>query len=609
MLAAASMIPFICSLGFELTNLDDYPYLVTRPLTEIWDNYESIWMPLTRLTYLADSLVWGDWWGGFHLTNLAFHAANAVLVWLILRKIARILGAEEEWVPLMAALVWAVHPLRCESVILLSSRKDVVSLFFELLAIGLWVEAGTAGMTVRGVVRYWLAIGCFLLGACCKPSVMTFPVLCFLIDAFIRREVRPFRYFVPVVLMFALGGFAAWQQSSGGATQDMFGMPLWGRVLNAAAAFGIYVRNELWPSDLAVQCIKIWPKWPRFWLPGLVISGVWGWWLWRRGWSFWDRRGELVSVAARWTDGTPVSFASSAPAAPVFAGLAWFAIAVAPMLGIASFGYHAFADRFTYIPAIGLSIALVGLCSNTEAQRHREGGLVVKSLCLCASVFIVVALGVRTWFQVQYWENDAKLYQHTLEVDGDGNTCAHGVLASYNWEITHDLEKSVAAFEKVERQNLFFIHETFQFYLFALLELERPERMGEILKAYEASIVKWFGEAAWTQAWTNEEDRGVAKQYREIYRVAKAAWWLADPKTVPLAEEYVAETQSYRRQMDPVWLYICWKLAEKKHGVGSPEAVEAKRVLSEESTRVGYAQFRYLRRDKSPRYKIVEREI
>lgn len=572
-LAGVSAVPFLRCLGHGLSGLDDYVYLLMGPPEDVFVFAEAIWMPLTRLTYLVDSWIWGDWWGGFHLTSILIHAANAVLVWMLLVEIHRRIGADGEsrgadWGPALcavAALFWAIHPLRCESVVLLSSRKDLVSFFFELVALLCWMR-GTRRATLA-------ALGLFLLAYTAKPSVMTFPVLCFLLDAFIIREVRPSRYLEPVVLMVAMGVFAAWQQAAGGATEDHFNQPLWGRLLEAAAAFGIYVRNTLRPTELAAQCVKRWPELPRFWLPGLLVSAAWGAYLLKRFAVHWKLRG------------------GSRPADPLLAGFAWFAFAVGPMLGIANFGYHAFADRFTYIPAVGFSIAVLAV-----PRRFWKAATFV----LAAAV---VACGCLTWRQTGYWEDDGKLFTHTLEVDGDRNTAAHFALGIWYYEVPHDLERCVREFEKVERQDVLSFRDSLEIYIYALCELGRTERIGEILAAYESALIGWVGKEAWERAWTDGGGHDTASRHRQIYRLAKAAWWAADPATLPLAEEYLRETAYHGERRDFVWLLMKWRFLEAKHGRDSAEAIEAKRVLLEEGGRVGFIQGRYLRLDKTPVYR------
>jgi len=278
---------------------------------------------------------------------------------------------------------------------------------------------------------------------------------------------------------------------------------------------------------------------------------------------------------------------------PLLVAVAWFAFSVGPMLGVANFGYHAFADRFTYIPAIGFSIVLLGVGLFRKAR----------ALEMCLLSIIVVALAVRTWYQTDYWENDGKLFQHTVDVDGEQNSCAHVVLARWYWEVPHDVEKCVAEFEKAEKQNFFFAHDSFELYIFALCELGRTERIPEILSLYEQSLIDRFGKDVWMQAWTSQEDRGPANHYRHIYRIAKAARWLTDLKSLPLVEEFIEETQSEKSRRDSVWLYLNWKFSEAKHGTDSPESIAARETLSKHGARDGYVQFRYLRDDPLPRYK------
>ena len=255
-------------------------------------------MPLTWLSYSIDYMLFGDWFGGFHLHSILVHAANSCLVFLLLLSAFSGAGRASAAVPcLLASIFWAVHPLRCESVVFLASRKDVLSFFWELLALICWVSGTRRNVAGRGAMLHTaLAIVLFAVAAMCKPSVMTFPLLCLLIDAFIFREVRVLRYIAPVACMVFLGAFAAWQQKAGGATFDPFNQPLYGRVLGAVAAFGIYLRNTVWPQWLAPQCVKTWPALPRFFWPGLAITGAAAWWLVSRALRYWDERNETYEA-------------------------------------------------------------------------------------------------------------------------------------------------------------------------------------------------------------------------------------------------------------------------------------------------------------------------
>lgn len=582
MLVFASMIPFVLSCSYGLINLDDYRYLVKNDPGNLFSVDEGIWMPLTNLSYVVDRLLYGTSYGGYHFTSLLIHALNALLVWMLLRKV---FGAREDagsdscgtagtitTLCCLGTLLWSVHPLRCESAVWLASRKDVLSFFFELLALNLWFQGG--------ILRTALSCLAFALGALCKPSVMTFPVLCLLLDAFVKREVRPLRYVIPFLMMLFIGAFAAWQQTQGGATNDMYGQPLWARLVGAAAAFGIYVRNTLWPQWLAPQCIKTWPVWPRFWVAGVVISSLWGYYLVVRLLAYWDERKTYLK--ADWREGVPVRLVWSGKPDLLFAGMAWFAVAIAPMLGIMSFGYHAFADRFTYIPAVGLSIVIVEVSRRAISALPRRLPVAIPA----AITGVVLVLMAVTWRQTQYWENDKTLFTHTLEVDGPRNAAAHAGLASWYFEFPHDLERCVQAFEAAIAADPRYVIGNFEFYIFALCELGRFEGIGEKLSNY------------WKVASVNIKDEDPfgagshATAERDVYLASKVMWWTCTD-SVETARKSLDLMRGDAFDRDPIWLYVRWKFCEK---LGDQKRADyfLDRLLRRDF--VGsYTEFRYLR--------------
>ena len=597
-----AMVAFIRCLDYGLVNLDDYFYVLTHREVCDWKGWtslkyffvnvdECIWMPLTWLSYALDHLMYGDWYGGFHLTSVAVHFVNASLVWVLLEAL---FSAREDntgftrGACLFAALVWAVHPLRCESVVFIASRKDVLSFFWELLALICWVKGSTRNWRWTASATLF-----FVIGSMCKPSVMTFPLLCLFVDLFILRKVRILRYVVPVAYMLFLGGFAAWQQQAGGVATDLYNQPLWGRLLGACAAFGIYLRNFLWPFELAPQCIKTWPQWPRFAVPGLIVSGLWGWWLWHQTSGLWRRRREMFKVIR--CDDLPVGIEIMSERNAALAGGAWFAVAIAPMLGIANFGFHAFADRFTYIPAVGLSILIVEGLLRLRAKVPKGRAI----LAGCGVVILVLA-GV-TWRQTGYWRDDRTLFSHTLEVDGDHNACAHGNLANWYFEFPHDLEKCVDSFENAIRTDIRHVVKCYEIYVFALCELGRTEDMQRKFDVFHDALRSMFGPERVSRICSGEQGLSDEESfYQNIYYCARIAWLIADKTTLPLAGETLNRFKGPAMEGDQIWQYLQWRYYL---ATGEQEKAEHYyNALTKPGRRSGYIQFRYMR-NRSPERK------
>ena len=583
----AGVLPFVQAAGYGIVDLDDYSYLTSyAPITSGlgWEGLkfafthlgDSIWMPLTWLSYMIDHSLFGmDSWGPFHVHSLLLHGLNAVLVFLLMRRIAgfcfegRPAGLDVACA--LAAAVWACHPLRCESVVFLASRKDVLSLLFELLALLVWLAPGER----RGLGRQGFALLLFVMAGMAKPSVMTFPILAFIVDFLIRRRVRPLDYILPLALAAALGWFAGVAQAAGGATENLFGMPFWYRLVNAAVSFGLYLWNTVWPADLAPQCIIRWPGLPRFCVPGLLICAAVGGWLAWRLLCIWRRQDELVKV--EWSGLIP-TWAYAGERAPYLASFTWFAVAVAPMLGIAGFGYHSMADRFTYIPSIGLALAAAAWLLRLGSHARRVG--------MAFAVAVCAAFCVCTWRQTRFWRSDLALFSHTLEVDGDRNASAHGILANWNFEFPHDLERCLGHFDRMKSLNLRFMESCFQVYVFALCEAGRTEEIPALLKWYDDWLER---DIAQNPRWGRESSR--YGFMRTIYQCARLAYLITQPDLRPVVADQLKELTCPKD--DGSYLYLVWKLAEAEGR--TEDAAKAKEDLATKSARKGYVQFRYLK--------------
>ena len=493
--ALAAMAPFLRTGGHGFVNLDDYDYaLKHREVTgglsagaAAWaftSRAECIWMPLTWISYMADHTFAGGSPRAMHLHSVAVHGLNAALLFLLLTMLAgggngRKAGA----VAALSALFWAVHPLRCESVAWIASRKDVLSLFWELLAFIFWMRflpRGWAGAAGRR--EYALSMGCFVLSSLCKPSCMTFPFLAAILDFFIvqRHKQTPWNwrpYAAPAAYAVVVAAVAQYAQSAGGATADLRDVPVWYRLANACCSYGIYVFHTVWPSELAAPCECRWPRPPRLLVPGLAIAGVAClYMLWRAH----RHRKDILGLR-------PVG---DAP----FACAIFFSAAVFPFLGISNFGYHAYADRFTYVPSLAFAIGLAA------AARHvrENGGKVFNRAFLSLALVAVAALGVAADRQSRVWRDDETLFTNTLVVDGDANFTAHRNLAMYYYEFRHDLQKVIFHFEKAKAIDALHAGDIGLVYIIALLETGETEKLA--------------GELSWFMEWSRGEIEAAEKE-------------------------------------------------------------------------------------------------
>lgn len=541
-------------------------------------------MPLTWLSYAFDFAAFGDWFGGFHIHSILLHAINTVLVWRLLLLLCDSDGKDARWLCLLGAVLWAIHPLRCESVAALSSRKDVLSLFWELLAFHCWV-GGSKTKGRRAVVFTGLSMFFFAIGAMCKPSVMTFPLLCLVVDVFIVRQVKVLRYIAPMLLMIFLAVFAAWQQKANGMVVDIYNEPFWWRILNAFASFGVYVRNTIWPVSLAPQCVKMWPRLPQFLLPGIILTNLCGWYLYRSLRGYWiGRKSWFVYDTVK---GVPTVLRFEFQPNAVLAGVIWFIVAIGPMMGVASFGFHAFADRFTYIPSIGLSISLIGLFLLIPHQVH------LRRVAVAASVCVVLSLAALTWRQTGFWKDDGVLFTHTLEVDGDQNGFAHGVVANWCFEFPHDLERCVDEFKRATETDIRHILSSYEIYIFALCELGRNDDILPAIRKYESAMDMTFGPERATQIRQGglclAGDEAMAQT---VYLSSRIAWWLTDEKSLASAERLLNRFKGPALEKDQVWQYVQWRFHLAKGNLDEAKRFHA--MLVDSAGKTGYTQFRYL---------------
>ena len=582
---ALSVAAFIRASGYGLVNFDDYLYVEQIPQGPggwLSDLSRGIWMPLTWASYALDRHLFGSRYGLWHVVSILVHGANAVLAYVYFSHILKLrrtaAGAWAWLLPALVALLWAVHPLRVESVVALSSRKDVLSLLFELLALVAWLKGR----------REWDVLACafFVLGSLCKPSVMTFPLMCLVVDAFVLRRLDLRRYAFPFAYAVFLGLFAAYQQKAGGATVDMFREGVAARLVDAASAFGIYVRNTVWPQWLAPQCMKKFPMPPRLWQWGLLSAVVVAFVCVRRALPY-------LASAFRQLKAKRLRLEFGRDDLLV-AGLAWFVLAIAPMLGVANFGYHAFADRFTYIPSLGLGFIVVAAFERLRrhgAPCHWENGRPARSwrcAALCAALVAAAsALSLLTWRQTEYWKDDGALFAHTLEVDGEPNPVAHACLGAYHFEFTHDLEESAGHFAIAERQDIRFMMIAFNVYVFGLCELGRADEVPRLLTRFRE---------AWREATGGDAGSSLHGRLGDICAASEIAYLASGAGDVAEAERKLGEWVFRNGRAGSITPYLMWRIALRKGDAQG--AAGALGELSEGAEPKGYLKFRYIRAGK-----------
>ena len=411
----------------DFVTLDDPEYITHKPFVSSglsWANLKSAftetannnnWHPLTFISLMLDAQLFGlKNPGAFHVVNLVFHIANSLLLFAILLRMT-----DAIWRSAFAAALFALHPLRVESVAWISERKDVLSVFFGLLAIWAYLKYLTAAKKLdnevpipptRNTGYYWLSILLFIFSLLAKAMLVTFPFVLLLLDfwplqrlkinrqdgrgaslASLVREKTP--YFL--VLPFAVFINVHFARKNMIGTEDW---PFLGRLGNVLVAYATYVQKFFWPTDLSVEYTH-----PVYWPVGkiavsaavlVVISFAVIWWLRRRPW-----------LAMGWF---------------LFLGT------LVPVSGLIQVGNQGMADRFTYFPFIGLAVMLSwGACDligNSRAGRY--------ALALTGAVALA-ACGAVTFQQTAYWKNSMTLYTHALAVTKDN------ALVQYNMGIEY----------------------------------------------------------------------------------------------------------------------------------------------------------------------------
>lgn len=348
--------------------------------------YGANWQPLTWLSSMLDYALFGANPVGHHATNLIFHLASTVLLLVVL---ARITGSV--WKSAFVAAVFALHPLHVESVAWASERKDVLSAFFMLLTVWAWV-----GYTDRpSVRRYALAASAFALGLMSKPMLVSLPILLLLLDYWPLRRASIAggklgfgRLLTEKMPLFALSlgscVITYFAQRSGGAVIELVKFPVGLRVANAVVSYAAYIGKALWPAGLAAYY-----PYPRAGVPTLSLLVA------------------LVVIAS--ISLLAVRAARSRPYLAV--GWLWYIVTLIPVIGLVQVGEQSMADRYMYIPLIGLSVMIAWGVPDLSARiRPVARGL------SAASVLLVLAMAPLTSAQVRHWESNYSLFRRAATV-------------------------------------------------------------------------------------------------------------------------------------------------------------------------------------------------
>ena len=402
---ALALVTLVCywpTTRHNFVNLDDQQYIVqnfhvTQGLT--WTGiawafstgYASNWHPLAWISHMLDCTLFGLNPAGHHLISLVFHVANTLLLFVLLKQTTGAL-----WRSAFVAALFAWHPVHVESVAWASERKDVLSAFFwmlTLLAYSHYVKR--PGRARFGVV--WLLLA---LGLMCKPMLVTLPFVLLLMDFWpLRRTVSVaalVREKIPFLALSLAASIVTYSvQKAGGALQSLHTLELRWRIANAILAYGGYLSKTLWPVNLS-------PTYPYPHLPWPVAETI------------------VVALLLTALSGLFLFLAKRHPYLPV--GWFWFLGTLVPTIGLVQVGPQSMADRYLYLPGIGLFILLVwGLDDFVGSWKFKQPVLAsVGGLALAGCLAV-------TAFQLQFWQDGVSLFRRAVRLAPD-NYLAHDFL-------------------------------------------------------------------------------------------------------------------------------------------------------------------------------------
>jgi tetratricopeptide (TPR) repeat protein len=415
------------TIGHGFVNFDDDKYVYNNPLILKglsigglrWAlTYGDIghWHPLTWVTHMLDCQLYGLWAGGHHLTNVLLHATAVVMLFLLLLQMTGAL-----WRCAFVAAAWAIHPLRAESVAWISERKDVLSAVFFMLTLGAYIRYVRRPSTSR----YVPVVIIFALGLLSKNMLVTLPCVLLLLDYWPLARMDQSREFprllkekIPLLALSAISCVITLflvPEQVGPADH----IPLWLRIENAIVSCCIYLRQTIWPADLA-------PFYPN---PTDALP-------------FWEVAGSLALLCV--ISALAIELRKRRPY--LLVGWLWYLGMLVPVMGLVQIGRDGHADRRTYLTQIGLWIAGTWLAADWAGERRDRrvmlGGVALGILC---------ALPVAAYHQTTYWRDGETLWTHALESNPD-NFIAHYDLGD---ALVHEgrLDEGIARLREALRMN------------------------------------------------------------------------------------------------------------------------------------------------------------
>jgi tetratricopeptide (TPR) repeat protein len=406
LLVLATIGIYAQSINYNFIAVDDYFYVTANSHVKAGLTGESIrwaftsmevsnWHPLTWISLMINYRLSGMDPSSYHAGNIILHALNAVLLLLVLRQLTGSLYRST-----FVAALFALHPIHVESVAWISERKDVLSTMFWFL--GIW--AYLLYLRKPSAWRYGAVMGAFVMGLMSKPMLVSFPITLLLLDiwplrrlaAESQRSVPLPRLFLEKVPLFAVSIVSCfltfWAQKAGGAVAQLNIVPFNFRMMNAVVSYVIYLGKMIWPLNLAI----FYPH------PMNTLEG-------------WKVVVCLIALAGM----TYYSITAAARRAYVTFGWLWYIITLAPVIGIVQIGSQGLADRYTYVPFIGIFVIiawgapdLVGRFFGAKPEAIRRSRMMLGAL----AGMVLLALASLAYGQVRFWKDDITAWAHAVEV-------------------------------------------------------------------------------------------------------------------------------------------------------------------------------------------------
>jgi tetratricopeptide (TPR) repeat protein len=412
MLITTAVFCQVCT--YDFVNYDDPNYIYENPNVQngitskaikwaFTTGYANNWHPLTWLSHMLDWQLFGPKAGSHHLTNLIFHIANTLLLFIVLKQMTHRL-----WPSAFVAALFALHPLHVESIAWVAERKDVLSTFFWMLTMWAYLRY----VKHPGVARYLLTLLFFALGLMAKPMLVTLPFVLVLLDYWPLARVpseravgkidtsfnRRMTYHliqekIPFFVLSAISSVVTFLvQRSSGTVWKLVGLPLKIRIFNVFISYIEYIRKMILPVHLAVFYPHV----------GRDISVL-------------HAMVSAVLLAAT----TILIFRFAKDHRYLVTGWLWYLGTLVPVIGLVQVGQQAMADRYSYITLTGLFIIIAwGLPDLLAGWRYKKIALTLSAL------LIILVMSICTHFQLRHWQNSLTLFQHALDVTED-NYIAH----------------------------------------------------------------------------------------------------------------------------------------------------------------------------------------